>query len=216
MNEETNLPPNRDEARASLASIDATRAEARRNIGGSEFGPNMIWCGLLWIVIWGYIQFLPGPVYLLWILAAAFFVAFAVMKKIRPSPVKSAPDLRVAALWLVIIMYAAIFWFLLQPQGLSKNLPSADVVIAAHQSARNVVMGALKFAAYAVIVSLFFNVIISLTVRPSRFFVILGLLLTAVVLVGYYCVPEWFGLWMSVVGGGTFILSGTFIRKFWK
>jgi len=216
MNEEPTNPPSRDEARATLASIDATRAEARRNIGGSEFGPNMIWCGLLWIAVWGYVQFLPGPVYLLWVLAVAFFVAFGVMKKLRPSPVKQAPDWRVGALVLVILLYAGIFWFLLQPQGLPKNLPSANVVVEAHQSARNVVMGALKFAAYAVIVSLFLNVIIGLTIRPSRFFVVLGLLLTTLVLVGYYCVPEWFGLWMGVVGGGTFIFSGIFIRKFWK
>jgi hypothetical protein len=205
MYEEPNPPPSRDEARATLAAIDATRAEARRNIGGSEFGPNMIWCGLLWIVVFAYVQFLPGPVYLLWVLAAAFVVAFVVMKKLRPSPVKEAPDWRVAALVLVILGYAEIFWVLLQPQGLPKNLPSADVV-----------MGARKFAAYAVIVSLFLNVIMGLTVRPSRFFVVLGLLLTAVVLVGYYFFSDWFMLWMSVVGGGTFILSGIFIRKFWK
>jgi hypothetical protein len=215
MNEETNPPPSPDEARATLAAIDATRAETRRNIGGSEFGPNLIWCGLLWIVIFGYIQFLPGPadpsartwpyLYLLWIFMAVFFVAFVVMKKLRPSPVKPAPDLRIAALLLVILVYAGIFWVLLQQPSLPKNLPSADVV-----------MGARKSAAYVVIVSLFFNVIMGLTVRRSRFFVGLGLLLTAVVLVGYYFFSSWFMLWMGVVGGGTFILSGIFIRKFWK
>ncbi len=205
MNEEPNPPPNRDEARATLAAIDATHAETRRNIGSSEFGPNMIWCGLLWMVIFTYVQFLPGPVYLLWVLAVAFFVAFAAMKKLRPSPVKSAPDWRVGALLLVILGYAGIFWALLQPQGFQKNLPSPDVV-----------MEARKFAAYAVIVSMFLNVIVGLTVRPSRFFVGLGLLMTALVLVGYYCVPAWFCLWMAAVGGSTFVISGIFIRKFWK
>jgi len=39
MNEESNPPPSRDEARATLAAIDVTRAETRRNIAGSEFGP---------------------------------------------------------------------------------------------------------------------------------------------------------------------------------
>ena len=77
-------------------------------------------------------------------------------------------------------------------------------------------MEARKFAVYLVIVAMFFNVIMSLTLRPNRFFVGLGLLMTALILVGYYFVPAWFNLWMGLVGGGTFILSGIFIRKFWK
>jgi len=205
MHEEPNPPPNRDEARATLAAIDATRIETRRNIGSNEFGPNLIWCGLLWIVAWGYVQFLPGHAYLLGVIAVTFFVAFGVMKKFRPSPVKEAPNLRVAALLLVILVYAVIFWVLLQPQGMPKILPLTDVV-----------MEARKFAVYLVIVAMFFNVIMSLTLRPNRFFVGLGLLMTALILVGYYFVPAWFNLWMGLVGGGTFILSGIFIRKFWK
>jgi len=205
MHEEPNPPPNRDEARATLAAIDATRIETRRNIGSNEFGPNLIWCGLLWIVAWGYVQFLSGHAYLLGVIAVTFFVAFGVMKKFRPSPVKEAPNLRVAALLLVILVYAVIFWVLLQPQGMPKILPLTDVV-----------MEARKFAVYLVIVAMFFNVIMSLTLRPNRFFVGLGLLMTALILVGYYLVPAWFNLWMGLVGGGTFILSGIFIRKFWK
>jgi hypothetical protein len=50
----------------------------------------------------------------------------------------------------------------------------------------------------------------------GRFFVWLGLLVTALILIGYRYSGDYFNLWMAITGGGALIVSGVFIRKFWK
>jgi hypothetical protein len=50
----------------------------------------------------------------------------------------------------------------------------------------------------------------------GRFFLWLGLLVTATTLVGYYFVSDYFFLWMALTGGGSLIAAGVFIRKFWR
>ena len=203
MNEETVLPPSRDEARAALAAVDAAQAETRRNIAKSCAGPALIWWGLIWIVMMGYAQFHSGPNHLWWVFMSAGFVGQVAIQKIWPPSIKQAPNWKAAAFWFGIFVYAGLFVVLLEPWSLLNNLSSADSAMMDR-----------KITAYCSIVPMFAYVIIGPWV--SRFFVILGLLMTALILVGYYFVPNWFYLWVGVIGGGTLILSGIFIRKFWK
>lgn len=44
-------------------------------------------------------------------------------------------------------------------------------------------------------------------------FVAIGLGITALTLVGYFCVGDWFDLWMAVVNGGGLILGGLWMRR---
>jgi hypothetical protein len=44
-------------------------------------------------------------------------------------------------------------------------------------------------------------------------FVALGLALSALTLVGYFFVGDWFDLWMAVVNGGGLILAGLWMRR---
>jgi hypothetical protein len=50
----------------------------------------------------------------------------------------------------------------------------------------------------------------------SRFWIWLGLIVTGLTIAGLSFMPAWFALWMAVTGGGSLILSGLFIRKFWR
>ncbi len=203
MNEESNPPLSRDEARAALAAIDAISSETRRNIAGSCAGPILIWWGLIWIVMLGYAQFHSGPNRLWWVFILAGFSGQVVLQQVRPPLIKQAPNWRAAAFWLGIFVYAGLFLILLEPWDLLQNLSSADSAMVDR-----------KITAYLSIVPMFAYVIIGPWV--SRFFVGLGLLMTALILFGYYFVPNWFYLWVGLIGGGTLILSGIFIRKFWK
>ncbi len=203
MNEEPIPAPSQDEARASLAAIEATRTETRKLVAESCAGPVLIWWGLIWIVMLGYAQFHEGVNRLWWVFVLAGFVGQVVIQKLRPPALKQAPDWRAVAFWLGIFLYAGLFVVLLVPWSLLNNLSPADSQMMDR-----------KLTAYCSIVPMFAYVIIGPWV--SRFFVILGLLMTALILIGYFFVPAWFYLWIGVVGGGTLILSGFFIRIFWK
>jgi len=203
MSNETTPSPSPAEARAALAAIDETHAETRRNIAGSLAGPVLIWWGIIWAVMLGYAQLHSGQNRLWWVFIVAGFAGQWVIQKLRPPMVKQAPDWRAAAFWVGIFAYAGLFVLLLEPWDLLHDLSAADNALVDR-----------KITAYCSIVPMFAYVIIGPWV--SRFFVILGLVMTALILVGYYFVPGWFYLWVGLVGGGSLIISGVFIRKFWK
>jgi len=47
----------------------------------------------------------------------------------------------------------------------------------------------------------------------GRFFLLLGLSVSALTLIGYFWSGPWFGLWMAVVGGGGLIAGGLWLRR---
>ena len=47
----------------------------------------------------------------------------------------------------------------------------------------------------------------------GRFFTICGVVVTALTLVGYFWLGEWFYLWMAAVNGGSLIAGGLWLRR---
>jgi hypothetical protein len=92
---------------------------------------------------------------------------------------------------------------LLEPWDQLQNLSAAQAALMDH-----------KTTAYFSVVPMFAYVVIGLYVE--RFLLWLGLLMTGLILVGYFFVWHYFYLWIGAVGGGTLIISGLYIRKFWK
>jgi hypothetical protein len=43
-----------------------------------------------------------------------------------------------------------------------------------------------------------------------------GVLVSVLVILGLFCFPGIFWLWMAVFGGGTLIASGFYVRHFWR
>ena len=50
----------------------------------------------------------------------------------------------------------------------------------------------------------------------GRFFVWLGLGVTAVTLVSLFALPDYFWIVMAVIGGGAMLLSGLHMRRTWS
>ncbi len=70
----------------------------------------------------------------------------------------------------------------------------------------NVFISTAGMFAY-VVMGLWFN---------SRFMIILGLALTGVTLVGFYLLTPYYCLWMAIMGGGTLLGTGMYIRVRWR
>ncbi len=203
MNEETSLPPSRDEARAALAQIEDTRSEIRKSIAQSMAGPSLIMWGVIWMIMLSYAQFHTGENRLWWVFVVAGFLGSWSLPRFYPTPIKRKPDARIGAFWLVIFAYAVVLLILVEPWNLLVNLSPADAVMMGH-----------KICAYYSIIPMMAYVLFGLWI--GRFFVWLGLLVTALILLGFYFIPDYFYLWVAVTGGGALMLSGIFIRKFWK
>ena len=50
----------------------------------------------------------------------------------------------------------------------------------------------------------------------DRFLLWLGVLVTVTTLIGFFFAPHYFFLWAAAAGGGSLVVSGAFIRKFWR
>ena len=49
----------------------------------------------------------------------------------------------------------------------------------------------------------------------GRFWVIVGLFVTSLILIGLYAMPQWFLIWMAFVGGGVLVFSGVMVKRLW-
>jgi len=210
MNQDIAHPPSPDEARATLAEIDRTRAQMRSDIAQSSVAPNMIIAGILWMGNLTIAQFafaiarLPyGLSHLGTIFTIAGVLGMAVFQTRQRSPVIRSYNWRIPVLFLAGFGYAAILLLVAEPWSLLHNLNAADYAMMFH-----------KISACIFIAVFLGYVIMGLWV--GRFFVWLGLLMQALILLGYYFLPDYFYLWAGITGGSAFILSGVFIRKFWK
>ena len=108
---------------------------------------------------------------------------------------------RIRNAWIVLGVYAVIWMIVLHPQrSPNPNVPVAIDVIN-H-----------LFAFFATI-GMFGYVVAGLWL--GRFWVVLGVSVTVLVLLGLYALPQWFMLWMAVVGGGALIFSGVMVKRLW-
>jgi hypothetical protein len=196
----------REEAQSSLAEIDRVMTATRRSIGASRSGPVVILWGIIWVVGYTGTQFFPHAASPLWLLLNLVGVAGSIFMGswFRQSPVRQPGLWRHGVAWLILFAYAAVWIQLLGPWELSQN--------PIWTSYFPIVMR--KMAAFIATVPMCAYVIAGLWL--DRFFIWLGALVTVATLVGFYHAGAYFYLWMAVTGGGSLIVGGVFIRKFWK
>ena len=195
-------------ARASLAEVDRIATQIRRTIAWSHTTPLLILWGVIWVIGFGATQFFPSLTFRLWMALDLAGVAGSVLLlgPFRRSPVKGLGlgMGRISLAWLALLGYGTLWAVLLGPWELSHR---------AEWAAYAPLIGR-KVAAFSCTVCMFGYTVMGLWL--GRFLLCLGFLLTATTLVGYYFVSEYFFLWMALTGGGSLIVSGVFIRKFWR
>jgi hypothetical protein len=197
---ETNQPApiTKEEAFFALEEIDRIGRQMRRTIAAGSMAPMLILWGVIWILGFAAEQFIPRA-FRLWLVLdlvgiAASFLLGACSRK---SPVKGASPGRIGLSWLILFGYAVLWSFLLQ-SGRAHYGPFLE----------------RKVALLWVTVCMFAYVVMGLWL--DRFLLWLGAMITVAALVGFFFVPNYFFLWIAVAGGGSLVVSGVFIRKFWK
>ena len=150
-------------------------------------------------------QFFPEAPRWFWLILDGVGIAgsFRFGRWARNSPVKNANGARIGLSWLILFAFGVIWLTILGPWELN-----------GHQLAKYAPDLDRKIAAYWATVPMFAYVLTGLWL--DRFFVWLGALVTVATLGGYVFIADYFFLWMAVIGGGSLVVSGLFIRKNWK
>ena len=178
-----------EEALASLEAVKQVNRHLRRSISGGAAPYYLLLWGIVWFV--GFIadQFLP-PSIAGWIwmgMGVTVGLLSAILGARFHAKVRTPITRRISLLWLAIFAFGALWIWVAQP--LERNQVSIMVV--------TVVMFGY------VVMGLWFGGILTWV----------GLGVTALALIGYFFLPEWFSLWMAFLGGGTLFFSGVHLLR---
>jgi len=184
-----------DEAEESLDAIQKMTQKTRRSIASSGAHVSLIVTGVVWLIGFTCTQFLSGPIVAyIWIGISILGSALAGILNMRMSTrVRSqsagATAKRIGLVWLLLAVYClaaiAVAWPL---DG--KQLTTFIILF--------VMIGWMAM-----------GLLLDFTpVWP-------GLIIIALVLVGYFLFPDYFYLWMGILGGGGMIALGLYIRYRW-
>jgi hypothetical protein len=181
-----------EEAARALAAIQNSRNAMRAAIRAHR-GHYHLW---LWGVIWIGMAMLAefrglAGVHLMPWLCAAGITGSMVLGFVQGSQIRMPVDKRFLGVLAAVILFSALWPLVLRA-------PVNDQAIFAYS-------GLVAMLCY-VIAGLWFD----------TYLLWLGLVMTAFILVGLFCFAAIFWWWIAIFGGGTLIVSGFYIRYFWR
>jgi hypothetical protein len=177
-----------DDAAASLNEIAAVEQRTRQTVAYARSSAAFILWGALVAIGYGFGHFFPLQARVAWIvLFACGFAgcALLVLRRPRHSGIGRL-DLRLLYGQLVLYAYGWVFVLLLAPTPRQLGVFWPNV-----------------FMLGIVIAGLWLG----------RLFMLGGLAVTALTVIGYFWAGEWFDLWMAVANGGGLIACGLALRR---
>lgn len=182
----------RDEAERSLQAVQQVRNHMRKSIATGSAPQNMIIWGAIWLI--GYL----GSHFLGDLHAGRVWIALVVIGGVvgwlmgyRLGPRVRIPGAeRLWQFWIFLWIYIFLWTWIAWP------------------------LDARQISLLIVTYTMFGYVILGLW--TGKFFTRVGLVVTALALLGYWTLPDLFYLWMAFLGGGTLIGSGLYILRAWK
>jgi hypothetical protein len=196
-----------EEARAALAKAN-TATETTRTVAalaGTDIVV-MMW-GLIWFVgffwsHWVVLQQWPGVYHAIWYpLIALGIVVTIISEKRRSAPVKNAVGKRIGLFWWIMYGYCGLGMAILG------NCMNQTVLYSSPEGAKSI-------AAINTIIPMFAYVVMGLWLEQNCF-VYIGLGLTALTGLAYFCFNPVFLPFMAIAGGGVLFGSGLWMRVRW-
>jgi len=188
----------REDAQESLERIEEVTDRTRKLMmqGGALLF--LLW-GVVWTVGFVVTQFAPQPQYCgsVWLIVVAVGV-IATIQVSRRFPIKSPLGSRIGFLWWGAYAYAALWIALLWP--------------FVHVSSQAEPQFVRHYGAIASTIPMFVYVVMGLWLG-SRVLIGVALAITAFTVAGLFVLPQWYWLWMAVMGGGTLLGTGLVIRR---
>jgi hypothetical protein len=187
-----------ESAQESLAAIKKVMTQTRKAVATSYSSPLMILWGLLLTAAYTTAHFyLKYAAVIFWTMAGvgtvgSILVWFLILRNIPfKEPAEEKLNLRIWALWWLLLVYIFIWLSLLAPfNGMQMNAFIITAIMFGY------IITGLWFTAY--------------------FTVWLGLFITAVTLTGFYLIPHYYCLWMAFMCGGVTFCTGLYIKLRWR
>jgi hypothetical protein len=192
----------KQEATAALGEIEDAITQTKRAIGRGGSSATMILWGIIWMVGYSCSQFAPRRAQVVWLCLVFIGAVSSWALGGRSRRLRSPNGSRIGRGWLVLFAYA-FFWFLL----LHLDSPPGRPVLHLKDSSGR------QSGAFFATVAMCGYVVAGLWL--GRFFIWLGAAVTLLTVAGYFLLPDWFFLWMAITGGGSLIVAGLYIRRFW-
>lgn len=183
------------EAEEALAAIESIAQKTRRSIAGGSAYISLIITGIVWVVGFTATQFLTGSIVAtIWIVSSILGSIAATVMGIRAGQRVRSASARVTG------KRVATFWILLSLFSLGA------LAVAQPADGKQLTMLIILFA---MIGQMGMGLLLSFSVTWWTVPVV------ALTLIGYFFFPEIYYLWMALIGGGTMILLGLYIRYRW-
>ena len=178
----------RDSASASLQEIDAVQRRTKEALVYFRSSSSLIYWGVLLVIGYVLTHFYPLRGNAIWLtIGGAGIAGSVVLHAVRRRASGRRWDLRITYSMLVMIVFGLV-WSI----GMGH-------------------FGGREMAAFWPTLFMFGYVVMGFWL--GRFFTYCGLLVTALTIVGYYWLGDWFLLWMAVVSGGGMIAGGLWLRR---
>ena len=181
-----------EEAACALAAIQTSR-ETMRSAIRAHRGHYHLW---LWGVIWIGMAMLAefrgqAGIHLFPWLCVAGIAGSMALGFVQGSQIRGSVDKRFLGVLFAVILFSALWPAVLRA-------PYHDQALFAY-------LGLVAMLCY-IIAGIWFD----------TYLVWLGLVMTAFILVGLFCFSAFFWWWIAIFGGGTLIVTGFYIRYFWR
>jgi uncharacterized membrane protein YsdA (DUF1294 family) len=181
------MPISHDDAAEALREIDRTQQRSSVRYGYRAAAPQLIVWGLIWAAGYGADYFRPEWRFT-WPVLIIVAMALSFWLGARDKSSSADDGWRYGATLLAIAIFIGALFSVMQPVSKMQ-------------------VGAF----FPLLVGLFYA-IIGIWTRGMRMLVAGGAI-TALTLVGFFALPEYFLLWMAIVGGGGLILGGLWLSR---
>jgi len=182
-----------DQAAQSLAEVESTQQRSRQAIGYSHSSPFLLVVGLFWLACYGATQFWPQHTGLIWGWGCAVFGAAMIGLMLRTR--RARLDAR--------------------GRAINRNIGIMfGIIVPVFAIATVAVMwpvGGLRIGAFVPL--LYASIYTGMGLWMGPRYVVVGVAVFIGTLVGYYFLKEYFSLWMAVIGGGSMLLTGLWLRR---
>lgn len=183
------------EAGEALAAIQTITQKTRHSMASGSAHISLIITGLVWLIGFTATQFLTAPLIVwIWVVtsligsALATFMGIRTAKRVRIAS-SAVTGKRIFTFWLLLIFFAAAIIAVAHPTD-GKQITLIIILLA--------MIGQMGMGLLLSFSATWWTVPVA-----------------AVALLGYFLAPDWFYLWMGLLGGGVMIALGLYIRFRW-
>ena len=191
------------EAAESLSDVERAGKKSAEALCYKKSSPHLILWGVIWIIGYAGTEVLRDDALWLWALLvlAGYVASFVINRRYVFAPLPNASAAEVLAYrrqalrrsWRAFALMGIVMMF----------------VVATYA-----IMWPVRGLQYAAFPSLLIGAAYAATgVFSGMRYVVTGLLLSALTLIGFFYLREYFLIWMAVIGGGALILAGFWFRK---